>query len=1633
MEELRYHTPQMRRVRCAVPTPLVLLGVAVIAACENPVRRPPDPGHIHSGAWTLRFDTASGALLLGTHSADTSPLLELRGVRLVTGAERTAVFLPLRAANRDGDALQLTCAPHPDHEVRLTLRPEPDGALAVQVEDRVGLRNGLHELSIGYRLTGLGTPDETWLPHCPPNPESVAGDASFGLPFAFVRRGARAVGLVPDVAELLRERRVPQALEFEPAPDGRAGAPVLRHGLICHRNAGAEGSTGSTFTRTGADPVVVQAETLRFGHRLLAEPRADATTADRMVAGLWSKLAPLRPATPDIAGFDRSCGQFFPALVDRGWIDLGSSTRAAGTFRTGRPPKGSASNAQDAWYEARHNSLRTAYGLLLFANRTERPDLADRAEQVLLHALTAPDRGGLLPSVFVADRTSGQNTWSLAAPDAGVPDHYHTLDTAVSCYWMLRIVKLLPKHRERVLTLCRRTARFLMLNQAADGTVPRYFSDRFLAPHDGGHRASLEIGAVVRFLAEFGEAVHDRAALAAAQKAVGVIERVLQGGVLPDFETELAERSTDRVGGAPRQGTLGLVHAALGVLRLHEAHADPALDLLADRLLDRLGRFQQTWSPPWIQGACTGGFGLGTFACRWNDARQGLAALAFLEGYRRNGRSAWLERGIAALHAAFRTGGHEFQPPLDAPGPAATPHWGTGLACTVSEIARLRVGQGAIDLRQACAGGVDTVWFENLEARSGALNFRLMTHRADTGKVTVRCRGIGDRATWRVVANRVDLGELDAATLRRGFALQPVPVPRIEYRPPPEIKQDEPWAVYAQVAGTAPLPPVRVEIRSADTVLDTIGLRVQPGNAAPGARTLEARDPFLQHAGMPLGTVLRSRLLFEVDGKTYTVPEAGFREHRVSAYQAIDPGEGSERELIDAEGSRLRRFVSGREGGRHASGKASFSYRLPVSPEATALELSVRLAGRCRIRCGTTVVHEDAQPAPGERNIAIQLADRRLWHDGSLTFRFEPFRPADSIDVALIRYRAEGVAASLRNYGTTQARRQPAPRLHLVVHPVSLLDRPLSIDGEALRLAFFGGDDYRMTPDPEPRRTAGSVATLIGTLSGGRTTVSGSVLPAASWKLTRKELDRRDASLEAAVVPTWSAQQRREVDLVVVVLGKGSLPPPSSLRIAGRLVPVVFLAAQDPRGSFLSCGSATTAVLQACFSSQSLATPEWGNFGELALCSAPNGHLPAAPCGLNLARIGWSDPLILQRRDQPGMVISPLLPGRVSYVLDCSTLPGRGSLNLELRATGPAEPGLTASGALLYWSFHTERPLIRALEGASCSPRLLRLSSVRGRTQTPFRPGRAEDLFRRAERQLPIATLTGEQLWDVRNFAPLAHGEASLDVRYLGVDLLRTAGARWTTGEPAVLIDEPDAVQRSGTRVRLTLRGKQRLRLVAPGAADPSRLFCRLLRVDGRARVRVLTDGMPLVEAEVGTGQHPRWLQADAVRHRALWLEVENATAEPLSLDLGTLLRVPRVAPAHVVRPADADFGSSVRLSDDVTYGRSLRLPSDGARPRSFKTPVVLPKGPVALRVRGGVEHGSAAEVTLSIELTNRDGSSRHTVLPAHPIRGADPDSGLFLGLLELPAAAAERVAFLTVSWSGKGTLHLVDLVVVRP
>jgi hypothetical protein len=188
-----------------------------------------------------------------------------------------------------------------------------------------------------------------------------------------------------------------------------------------------------------------------------------------------------------------------------------------------------------AWF----NSLRTSYGMALYAKRTGKESLLKLAHQTVEIALKAPGRDGAFKCIAVSAKDGKSAIW--AAGDGAVgstKDGLLGYDMCWTGYWLLRWRASHLPGRDAILPRCRRLAEFMIARQSPDGMLPTRFADSGAVEEERSRTVKAETGPVVLFLLELYRQDRNPKWLAAAKKGLDFLDK----NVIPlrqwyDFET----------------------------------------------------------------------------------------------------------------------------------------------------------------------------------------------------------------------------------------------------------------------------------------------------------------------------------------------------------------------------------------------------------------------------------------------------------------------------------------------------------------------------------------------------------------------------------------------------------------------------------------------------------------------------------------------------------------------------------------------------------------------------------------------------------------------------------------------------------------------------------------------------------------------------------------------------------------------------------------------------------------------------------------------------------------------------------------------------------------------------------------
>ena len=585
--------------------------------------------------------------------------------------------------------------------IRVTSRLVPDGSLS------------LHSFADSFRAT---------LPPAWSYSPSVGGfnpDGQYKAPLILAQTGHSAFGIVPDVLTLRRAslKRCNHALDLN-VP----GAATLSTGFIPAKQA------YHTVFKEDLDRTWTADEPIENSYYLYVAGNAPAGEAYREpVRFHWRQFG--RAALPKAA--DEQAGTDPKYLACRLWDEWrltvwehesrdswltvpmpdASVGGAVSMLRAHRPKP---SVYLGAWF----NSLRTAYGMALYARRVGSSELLGLAGQTLNLALKAPGREGAFKCFAVPDDKPGKVFWG-AGDGAGnsVTSGYLGFDMSWTAYWMLKWHEAGLPGSAAVIRRCTGLADFLIARQKPDGFLPTRFDEGGHVQESLSANVRAESGPVVRFLFALYRANGDARYLNAAKRGLAYLDR----GVVPerkwyDFETfwSCSPRLIaldDRTQQWPANN-LALIHAVAAYLEAYQITHEAQYLTKGEALLDYLFLYQQSWTNPALENLSGPGMLLGGFTTQnsdgeWSDARQSLAGEVVMDYYRATGKVEYLERGVEALRAQFPISPSEnwAHAAYGAKAGVSSFHWGTGSGLAGIEIEEDYLRDAVCDVAaQSCVG-----------------------------------------------------------------------------------------------------------------------------------------------------------------------------------------------------------------------------------------------------------------------------------------------------------------------------------------------------------------------------------------------------------------------------------------------------------------------------------------------------------------------------------------------------------------------------------------------------------------------------------------------------------------------------------------------------------------------------------------------------------------------------------------------------------------------------------------------------------------------------------------------------------------------------------------------------------------
>jgi hypothetical protein len=638
---------------------------------------------------------------------------------------------------------------------------------------------------------------------------SVGGfvpDAQYKAPLILVQSARMAFAVVPDVAALNRDalRQCNHAMDLN-VPAG----PLLGVGFIPARlayHSVYEHDRSRTWTAAvplmnsyyllataRAQPGEAYREAVRMHWSQFGRP-TQLNAALQQVGtdtppGVYSWLQSLGPVGKQMALDKRLSGltlwedwrrEVWGNQSRQEWLlvplDGGRTGGGVLTRRWGPGP----SIYLTAWF----NTLRTSYGMALYARRIGDHELLRLARQTLELALSAPGLDGAFKCIAVPTEGGKHVLWA-AGDGAGnsTAEGYLGYDMSWTAYWLLRWRSAGLSDNEAILPRCRALAKFLVDRKLDDGMLPTRFKDDGAVDLELSRTVKAETGPVALFLLELYAQDPDPRWLKAGEQGLAFLDK----NVIPqrqwyDFETfwSCSPRAPifDERSHQWPANDLALGQSVAAYLSAYRATGDSNYLEKGKRLLDYLLLYQQCWTNPLLDhltGPATllGGFTTQNSDAEWSDARQSQVGNILVDYYRATGTVEYLERGVAALRAQFPVSPCEnwAHSGYGSKTGISSFHWGTGSGMAGIEIDEDFLRDAVVDVAEGQAVGVNGLNVTHCTEHGGEIHLDFSSPIRWTRAPVFVFHRCDPAQAYRIVANGGELGTWKGSELERGITI----------------------------------------------------------------------------------------------------------------------------------------------------------------------------------------------------------------------------------------------------------------------------------------------------------------------------------------------------------------------------------------------------------------------------------------------------------------------------------------------------------------------------------------------------------------------------------------------------------------------------------------------------------------------------------------------------------------------------------------------------------------------------------------------------------------------------------------------------------------------------------------------
>ncbi|GAB2572271.1 hypothetical protein [Gracilibacillus alcaliphilus] len=516
----------------------------------------------------------------------------------------------------------------------------------------------------------------TWKTHLAPEPDMVIGDRVFRSPTIVAENAERMCTLVPDLHDIKENRVIPHVMDY--VQQGHYFMYGLSNyeatGHVYYRIRPRENKVGNEIT---FQFYLVQWKKRKTGSKRDYRP---------LEKYLWEKFACNESLVKEVGENPSVSLQALEPYVRHTynwsfhhwasvcWQEFDQKGSRVGSHvfivtANQKPGKGSEEvwrEKKSIWNQAWFSSIRSTYGYALWGRHWKDESLIEKAEKSLQFTLSAPQMNGLFPGCYEAgaDKKWENGSWRMSSdrqPDPSLQDYVHLLDASWTCYWLLKWYRDIER-KEIILQYVKKYVERLLLLQYSDGNFPAWVRPTDLDVSEY-LKESPETSVHVMLLCLLYEIDPDPDYIEAAEKAGKyVLQHIVSQGRWEDFETYWScsrewsgkqYRKKDARSGLYNQCNFGIYWTAEALKDLFKATNKGDYLEYGEQVLAEMSLFQQIWQPPFYTVPTIGGFGVMTSDDEWNDARQSLFSLTYLDYYQITGKDRYKYRGLLAMKASF--------------------------------------------------------------------------------------------------------------------------------------------------------------------------------------------------------------------------------------------------------------------------------------------------------------------------------------------------------------------------------------------------------------------------------------------------------------------------------------------------------------------------------------------------------------------------------------------------------------------------------------------------------------------------------------------------------------------------------------------------------------------------------------------------------------------------------------------------------------------------------------------------------------------------------------------------------------------------------------------------------------------